>query len=174
MYKYRFYIDHKDEEKWINDMAEQGWHLKKFWPFVHVFEKGNPGEYIYRNEMVIGRKNDYFEFLETMDVEHVHHFGVWSYFRKKRADGPFDIYSDSTDKIRYLTQINRLFIPACIVNILATIMNVVNLFQHDESSKSLMIIIALNFLVAVMFYIAIRKNSKRKISLKVIQRVFES
>ena len=109
-----------------------------------------------------------------MAVEHVHHFGVWSYFRKKGTDGPFDIYADFKDKIRYLSQINRLFIPACIVNILAAIMNVVNLFQHDESSKSLMIIIALNFLVAVMFYIAISKNSKRKKSLKEIQHGFES
>ena len=62
MHKYRFYIDHESEEKWINEMAEQGWNLKKFWPFVHVFEKGNPSEYIYRTEMVIACKNDYFEF----------------------------------------------------------------------------------------------------------------
>ena len=40
--KFRFFIDHENEEKWINDMAEQGWHLKKFWPFVFVFEKGTP------------------------------------------------------------------------------------------------------------------------------------
>lgn len=96
--KYRFFIDHEHEEKWINDMAEQGWHLKKFWPFVFVFEKGEPGEYIYRNEKVLTRKKDYFDFLEAMNIERVFRFGIWSYFHKKRTSGPFDIYSDSTGK----------------------------------------------------------------------------
>ena len=171
--KFRFFVDHENEEEWINDMAEQGWHLKKFWPFVHVFEKGTPGEYIYRNEMVITRKKEYIEFLETMNVEHVHRFGFWSYFRKKRIDGPFEIYSDSTDKIRYLSKINRFFIPACILNILVVIMNLVNLFLNSEMQKSIIIAISGNFLVALMFYIAIRKNSKRRKSLKVTQQIFE-
>ncbi|MFJ7952104.1 DUF2812 domain-containing protein [Lysinibacillus sp. NPDC096418] len=171
--KFRFFIDHEKEEKWVNDMAEQGWHLKKFWPFVHVFEKGNPGEYIYRNEMVMTRKKDYIEFLETMNLEHVHRFGFWSYFRKKRIDGPFDIYSDSTDKIRYLSKINSFFIPACILNIFVVIMNLVNLFLYNEKPIGMMIAITGNFLVALMFYIAIYKNSQRKKSLKATQQLFE-
>lgn len=171
--KFRFFIDHENEEKWINDMAEQGWHLKKFWPFVFVFEKGDPGAYIYRNEMVLARKKDYFEFLETMDVERVHQFGVWSYFRKKTTDGPFDIYSDSTDKMRYLTKINRLFIFVCILNMLIFLLNMSNLLQNSELPKSIMFVIAFNFLVAVMLYIAIRKNSKRKKTLKKTMLLFE-
>lgn len=171
--KFRFFIDHEHEEKWINDMAEQGWHLKKFWPFVFVFEKGEPGAYIYRNEMVLARKNDYFEFLETMDVERVHRFVVWSYFRKKRVDGPFEIYTDSTDKIRYLSKINRLFIFACVLNIWIFIMNMSTLLQNSELPKSIIMVISLNFLVAILFYIAILKNSKRKKTLKKTMLVFE-
>ncbi|KOS68835.1 hypothetical protein AEA09_09975 [Lysinibacillus contaminans] len=171
--KFRFFIDHENEEEWVNDMAEQGWHLKKFWPFVHIFEKGNPGEYIYRNEMVIARKNDYFEFLEMMDVEHVHRFGIWSYYRKKRTDGPFDIYSDSKDKIRYLSQINRVLLGACILNVLIVILNMRYLFQLNEITKSHLTGISLNLFVTILCYIAIHKNSKRKKTLKETQILFE-
>jgi len=30
IFKFRFFIDHEREEQWVNNMAEQGWHLKKF------------------------------------------------------------------------------------------------------------------------------------------------
>lgn len=60
--------------------------------------------------MVLARKNDYLAFLETMDIECVHHVAVGSYFRKKHVDGPFEIYTDSTGKIRYLAKLNCVFI----------------------------------------------------------------
>lgn len=170
---FRFFVDHEKEEKWINDMAEQGWHLQKFWSFIFVFEKGEPGTYIYRNEMVLARKNDYLAFLETMNIEHVHHFVVWSYFRKKRVDGPFEIYTDSTDKIRYLAKLNRVFILGCFANIFAGIMNLVNLFQSNELLIPILLVIAFNFLVAVLCYVAIRKNRIRKKTLKENQLLFE-
>lgn len=170
----RFFVDHEKEEKWINDMAEQGWHLQKFWSFVFIFEKGEPGAYIYRNEMVLARKNDYLAFLETMDIERVHHFAIWYYFRKKRVDGPFKIYTDPTDKIRYLAKLNRVFIVGCLANLFAVIMNGVNLFQSNDYVIPILFVIVFNFLVAVLCSVAIRKNTIRKKKLKENQLVFES
>ncbi|HBJ01690.1 MAG TPA: hypothetical protein DDY89_14395, partial [Lysinibacillus sp.] len=49
---YRFFIDYEKEERWVNEMAERGWNLKKAVVGYFVFEKGMPQQYIYRNEFV--------------------------------------------------------------------------------------------------------------------------
>ena len=72
-------------------------------------------------------------------------FAVWSYFRKKRVDGPFEIYTDSTDKIRYLAKLNCVFILGWLANIFTVIMNLVNLFQSNELPIPILLVIAFNF-----------------------------
>jgi len=47
MHKYRLMINPYAIEKWVNDMACQGWHLKKFTWIRFTFERGEPGRYIY-------------------------------------------------------------------------------------------------------------------------------
>lgn len=64
--KIRFFIDYEKEERWVNDMSQQGWHLVKLGFGYFIFEKGLPGEYIYRNEMLAGfrKKNDSKEYCK--------------------------------------------------------------------------------------------------------------
>ncbi len=50
MDKYRLVVNPYDLEKWVNDMASQGWHLKKFTWIRFTFERGDPGSYIYRHD----------------------------------------------------------------------------------------------------------------------------
>lgn len=171
--KFRFYIDHEHEEQWVNTMAETGWYLKKFWPFVYLFEEGKPGEYIYRNEMVVNRKKDYFEFLETINVERVHSFGVWTYFRKKRETGPFEIFSSPSDKIKYLNRINTLFIFVCLLNILVVVFNVLLPLLRNELQPSILWVSSLNILMGSILFLEIYRNSKRKKKLKMLTHIFE-
>lgn len=49
------FLDYEKEEAWVNHMAEQGWHLKRTMVGYFIFEKGEPGQYIYRNELVKGK-----------------------------------------------------------------------------------------------------------------------
>ncbi|EON72653.1 DUF2812 domain-containing protein [Lysinibacillus sphaericus] len=171
--KFRFYIDHEHEEKWVNTMAETGWHLKKFWPFVYLFEKGNPSEYIYRNEMVIKRKKDYYEFLKTMGVECVHSFGVWAYFRKRREDGPFEIFSGKLDKIKDLSRLNTLFMFAALVNVLVLLINIVLPLLRHEVHQEVLWASSLNMLMLALLYIGIHRNNKRKKKLQMHAHIFE-
>ena len=42
----------EEEEQWINAMARNGWHLVRInWLLQYVFEKGTPGEYIYKLDL---------------------------------------------------------------------------------------------------------------------------
>ena len=48
------------------------------------------------------------------------------------------------------------------------------LFQSNEYTIPILFVIAFNFLVAILFYVAIRKNKIQKKKLKEEQLVFES
>lgn len=62
MHKYRFAVNPYDMEKWINEMATQGWHLKGFTWVRFTFERGEPDSYIYRHDELewgAAHENDY-------------------------------------------------------------------------------------------------------------------
>ena len=74
---------------------------------------------------MLKRKKDYDDFLDTMNIEHVYSFGVWAYFRKRKEEGPFEIFSGKSEKIKYLSRINTLFIWVCLINAFAVMLNIV-------------------------------------------------
>ncbi|WP_155593775.1 DUF2812 domain-containing protein [Lysinibacillus cavernae] len=170
---YRFFIDYEKEEQWVNEMADRGWNLKKSVVGYFVFEKGTPSQYIYRNEFVNRKSKDYFEFLDTMNIECVAKFGCWAYYRKLKSEGPFEIFTDTTSKINYIKSMNRMFILLFLLNILAGIYN----FSIGSSGPSVGLLNAsvgcFNFLVAVMVSISIAKNQSRKNGLKQDLHIFE-
>ncbi len=49
----------------------------------------------------------YIRFVEDTDAEYIGHSGKWAYFRKKAADGPFEIHSDNETRAKYLQRIIR-------------------------------------------------------------------
>ena len=49
---YRFYSDYEKEERWLNEMASRGWHLVRYRLGGYHFEQGEPGEWIYRIELL--------------------------------------------------------------------------------------------------------------------------
>ncbi|QGG51124.1 DUF2812 domain-containing protein [Lysinibacillus pakistanensis] len=172
-FKFRFFIDYEREEQWINNMAEQGWHLKKFWPFVFLFENGISDQYIYRNEMVLKRKKDYFDFLDTMNIEHVNSFGVWAYFRKRKEEGPFEIFSGKSEKIKYLSRINKLFILACLINAFAVLLNIAPIMLTHQVNQAFPWICLLNVFLISLLTIEIYRNHKHKKKLKLLTHIYE-
>ncbi len=79
MHKYRSMINPYAIENWVNDMASQGWHLKKFTWIRFTFERGEPGEYIYRHDELerfgTHYEDDYLEFLKSSGIELVDRSG---------------------------------------------------------------------------------------------------
>ena len=102
---FKIFLAWKDEaeERWLGEMAQKGWGLKKFNCGLYTFEKMEPAEYIYKLDYKNNRKNDMDEYLAIFQEagwEHAAQFSGWHYFRIKAdhsAETP-DIYSDTHSK----------------------------------------------------------------------------
>ena len=109
----KLFYNYEKEEKWLNEMAAKGFALTDYTWCRYVFADCQPGEYIYRLELLeyppthaVSQK--YIRFMEENGVEHISSYIRWVFFRKKAADGVFDIYSDAESKIKHYQKVNRL------------------------------------------------------------------
>jgi Protein of unknown function (DUF2812) len=115
---WRFFSDYEKEEAWLNQMAAQGWDFAKSWLFRYRFEKGQPGEYAYRMQLLpnwawSAKGKEYLAFVAESGAEVVDTAASWAYFRKKTADGPFELFSDLDSTIKHQKRILWVFaIPA--------------------------------------------------------------
>ena len=113
-----------EEERWVNDMAAQGWHFVKFgFPCRYTFERGEPGAYQYRIQALdkrIGSKEsqDYLAFLRDMNIELVDSYLFWVYLRKPADGQPFELFSDVESKLKHMRRFALIpllcLIPICI------------------------------------------------------------
>jgi len=119
------------EEQWLNEMAAKGLVLVSVGFCRYDFEECVPGEYQVRLELLENHLNhaesqQYIRFIEETGAEQVGNYFRWIYFRKKTADGSFDLYSDNASRIRHLKRIIVLILPISLANIAIGISNVGN------------------------------------------------
>ena len=109
------------EERWLNEMAMQGWALCGVGFCRYTFEACEPGEYTIRTEM---RDSDpeYLSFMEDIGAEYVGRVVQWIYFRKRAEDGPFDIF-DLDAKIDHLSRIAKMLWIGGLANLLIGFVN---------------------------------------------------
>ena len=107
VHKWLWVWDFEKEERWLNEMAMDGWALCKVGFGKYVFERTQPGEYIIRLEL---HQHDehYIEFMHDTGAEVAGRLFAWVYFRRKSELGPFDIFSDIDSKIAHLNKIGRM------------------------------------------------------------------
>lgn len=103
---YKLFINYEKEEKWLNEMSGKGFNLVNYTWGCYRFEKGRPGEYVYRIELLKELPNhpeseDYIEFLSDSGIEHVTSYARWAYFRRKADQGAFNLYSDYDSRIQH-------------------------------------------------------------------------
>lgn len=117
--------DFEKEEQWLNMMAESGWVLNKVGFCRFEFIPCKPGEYAVRLEM---REEDpaYISFMSEMDTEYVGRVAQWLYFRRKTADGPFELFSDLDSRMAHLNRINRVLRIITAANIAIGVGNSIN------------------------------------------------
>ncbi|CAM5223760.1 hypothetical protein UACE39S_00556 [Ureibacillus acetophenoni] len=170
----RFFVDYEKEEQWVNHMCQQGWHLVKFGFGYFKFEKGLPGQYIYRNELLAGlaKKDDskeYLAFLREAGVEIVSKFGVWAYFRKNADNGPFELYSDTSSKIQYLNRILYLFIFMALINYIFGISYMFDYLNNESSRLSIIGIFNLlaAFIITIPSYLVFKRRKALKSNLNI-------
>lgn len=110
-FRYFTIADYEREQKWLNAMSRSGYNFVRTNGLVYTFEKGVPGEYIYKidlpNESMTDVEVDaYYKFMEECGVEIVSTYKFWRYLRKKSADGPFDAANNT---MAQLSMVNRAY-----------------------------------------------------------------
>lgn len=163
------------EEKWLNEMCAKGLGLSSVGFGRYEFEDCTPGEYQYRLEFLEHfpthpESVQYIKFVEDTGAEQIGSITRWVYFRKKTADGPFDLFSDNASRIKHLSRIIALLLTLNISNIYIGCYNIFLAITLDSPANYGGII---NLAVAaLLFYGIFRLNRQRK-ALKKEQQIFE-
>lgn len=121
------------EEKWLEEMSERGFHLMKSGIFgKYEFQKGEPKRYVYRMDFLAHhqQKKDYLQFFEDAGWEHLGEFGSWQYFRKPAGDETSpEIFTDVRSKIQKYHRV--LIFLAILTPIYLAPLNFRNILEGD-------------------------------------------
>lgn len=165
----------EQEERWLNHMAAQGLALVGVSLGRYEFEECLPGEYGIRLELLeqgpaSPEGERYISFLEETGAQQVGSYMNWVYFRKKTADGPFDLHSDLKSRCDHLKRIERLLLPLAIMNIG---LGLNSLIQYLAHGLVLNLIGLVNLALAGWILWGARKLNKQRKALEAEARIFE-
>ena len=122
VWKWLWVWEYDKEERWLNQMAMQGWALVEVGFCRYVFEKCEPGEWIIRLQMH-PRDESYTDFLEEIGAEYIGRVIQWIYFRRRAEDGPFELFSDTQSRLEHLQWIARMLLAFGMMNLLIGVVN---------------------------------------------------
>lgn len=170
MDKYRLVVNPYDIEKWVNEMASKGWHLKKFTWIRFTFERGEPGSYIYRHDEMerfgASYEDEYLEFLKSSGIEQVDRSGHFVFFRKPANDGPFELYSDKKNKINKLSKKISVLLSLIMLNLILGLIGLSGIFSEQAIDWIRLTINITNIFVVVLFSIPLLKLVRVRNKLK--------
>jgi hypothetical protein len=173
VFKLFFAWQHEKEEAWLNQMSAQGLLLVNVGVCAYTFEEGTPGEYLYRLELLDKWPSGaegiaYIRFLEETGIEHVASILRWAYFRRKASDGPFELYSDNSSRIKHCWRIIVMIGVAGVLNALQIPVNIQRLIDGYVNTTFIFLLAAhtlLTLLIAVgiiSLYKKIRRLKKEQ------------
>ena len=151
------------EEKWLNEMSAKGLALVDYTWCRYAFEECEPGEYSYKIQLLEHRPNhpeseQYIRFIEETGAEQVAQYLNWVYFRKKTAEGDFEIFSDVESKLKQCILIKKLLMPIGWLNLGIAFINFGNLiFNAPEISW----VPFLNLLCALFIFVGANEVNKK-------------
>lgn len=167
--------DFDKEEAWLNEMAAKGLTLVSVGFCRYDFEETLPGEYGVRLELLenvptVPESEKYIEFVESTGAECVGSWLRWVYFRKKKVDGEFELFSDFDSKIKHLTRIINFIFPLGGANLLIGGGNLLNIVAHAPELSFLPFV---NLFIGVFALWGALKLHKKRKKLKDEQQIFE-
>lgn len=176
MHKWFWAWDFDREEAWLNDMASRGYALSSYSFCRYEFENCKPGEYGVRIELLEQPvtspvSQQYIRFVEETGAEQVASYMRWVYFRKKRVDGPFDLFSDLESRIRHLQRIMRLMVPLLVVNLGCALYN---LFLYCQHPNPISLIFVLNLVVSALLVAGMWKLRQKIDRMKQDRQIVET
>ncbi|MBR5429771.1 MAG: DUF2812 domain-containing protein [Firmicutes bacterium] len=122
VHKWYWVWDFEKEERWLNEMAAQGWALESVGWCTYRFVACEPGEFTVRVEMR-GPDQSYLDFLSEIGVEYVGRVFAWIYLKKPAAEGAFDLFSDIDSRRAHLCRIERSLLLIGLANLLIGVVN---------------------------------------------------
>ena len=158
VYKHFAIWEFDELEKWLNEMADDGFALISARAGTYEFDITEKGEYkicmlLLDKKYNKTKSTEQIEFFEQTGAEFVGAFNKWAFFRKKSELGNFEIYSDKPSKIKHLSRLIN-FTAGCLTleNILI-IANTINITIRLSSfpeliSKIIILIGMLGLLIA--------------------------
>ena len=158
-----FAWESEKEEKWLNEMSAKGLALVDYTWCRYSFEECEPGEYSYQIQLLEHRPNhpeseQYIRFIEETGAEQVAQYLNWVYFRKKTAEGDFEIFSDVESKLKQCILIKKLLMPIGWLNLVIAIINFGNvIFNAPEISW----VPFLNLLCAFFVFVGANEVNKK-------------
>ena len=156
IHKWFWVWEFEKEEAFLNNMAQNGWVLDGIGLCTYYFVKCEPGEYNIRLEMH-AYDEAYIQFMQDTGAEYVGRMLMWIYFRKKTADGPFELFSDIDSKINYLNKIGKVL----------SVIGVANMFIGVANSFNPVLRLGwVNLLVATLLMYALGRIHGKKESLE--------
>lgn len=115
MYKFKFFIDFEKEEKWLEKMSRDGYHLKSIF-MGYQFQRGKPEDAMIKVDFrKFQRKEDFIDYCTLFeDSGWLHLAGAKNsglqYFKRIDPNAGDDIFSDSYSKVtRYKRYANKSF-----------------------------------------------------------------
>jgi hypothetical protein len=179
-----FFNDVETEEAWINEMAAKGLDLvgaNKIGPPPYHFVEGEPGEWIYRVEFLpaeaqkpAGRR--YLEFMTEAGVETVWARGPKAVFRKRSADGPFEIHSDLDSRIAHFRRVRRWMLWMAVPTMLSLTAMATMLIEPQVDpvlTRATIAVLAIGIPGAALGVVELVRESRRIESLEVQRRLHE-
>ncbi len=169
--------DFEEEEAWLNKMADEGWALCGVGWCRYDFEPTKPGEYAIRLELLENHPTthesaDYINFMKSTGAECVASWVRWTYFRKKRELGEFDLFSDLDSRIAHLTRIITMLRIIAGGELLIAVSNLCFSFSSPMSIINSVCSVICAVMAAVLFYGALRLT-RRKNQLEAERRIHE-
>ena len=144
---YKAMINYEKEEKWLNELAAKGMNFIHYSWCRYLFEEGKPGEYVYRIELLKNHASHpesvaYIRFMEELGIECVSTYLSWVYFRKKAAEGPFDLFTDYDSRIAHYKRVSMFSAVGFVITAIVGSFNVILPFAvHGNSVSSFNLII---------------------------------
>ena len=171
------YWNYEKEEKWLNELAAKGLTMTDYSWCRYVLEETPPGEYVYRIELLDHlathpESRRYIAFIEETGAECVATYLRWVYFRKKTADGPFELYSDNASRLAHYRRVRAFWLAFLILEFVAFAMNIVTGLMPPISVTNLVLagVLACLFLLFTSLFAQMNRQIRR---LKREQKIIE-
>ena len=135
MTKFGMFLNPIKEEKWINNILDEGYKLVSFSTFGFYKFIETDENYVVRVDYRSLKKRDFYDYVtlhEECGWDHIsgRPHGVNNQYWEKKKDGNDELFSDNESRLAYYQRIVNLITSVCIIY-LATYLS--NIFQYQNA-----------------------------------------